>query len=120
MNQHWPDEDVMVKLFAMYKQSPDAGFIQYLYGTSGGSKLSAEALAKGTMALMESRVALAVDVVNEAIFMSAAILEYAVKTDNEKMFSSIGFKALVELLKSQGLPVRVIEVRTNGSIRYLD
>lgn len=120
MKQHWPDDDVMVKLLSMYKEHTDAGVIQYMYGTAGKSSVPAEAFAKGSMAIMETNLALAVDVVNGVIFASAGIFEYAIGSGNEQLFTSIGFKDLFDLLKSQGLPARVIEIRKNGSIKYLD
>jgi hypothetical protein len=118
MRQSWPEDDVTSKLFAMYKQQTDAGYIEYLYG--GGERVSSEALAKAVMSLMESRIALAVDVVNGVIFASAAIFAYAVNSGTEEMFTGMGFRAMFDLLKSQGLPARVIEIRKNGSIKYLD
>ena len=117
MEQQWPDEDVLVHMLEMYKGNTDVGGVQYVYGTS---RVAPEAVAKGLMAVMKSRVALAVDVVNGFIFVDAGIFASPVKSGDEQMFSSIGFRALFDLLKSEGVPVRVIEIKKNGSVKYLD
>jgi nicotinamide riboside transporter PnuC len=126
MKQHWPDDDVMVKLLDLYKGRKAAapgesfGWIQWLYSTGEESKVSPEAVVKAVMSLMEDRAALVVDVVNGVILVQSAIFEFAVTTGNERLFTDVGFKDLIKLLKDQGMPVHVIEVRKNGSIKYLD
>jgi hypothetical protein len=72
------------------------------------------------MSLMEERAVLVVDVVNGVILAQAGLFEFAVSTGNETLFTDVGFKDLLQLLKGQGLAVHVIEVRKNGSIKHLD
>ena len=124
--QHWPDEDVMVKLLELYKgrkasgSAQDIGWIQWLYTTGSRSAVSPEAVVKAVMTLMEERAVLVVDVVNGVLLAQAGLFEFAVSTGNEQLFTDVGFKDLLQLLKGQGLAVHVIEVRKNGSIKYLD
>jgi nicotinamide riboside transporter PnuC len=126
MKQHWPDDDVMVKLLDLYKRrkaeapGESFGWIQWLYSTGEESEVSPEAVVKAIMSLMEDRAALVVDVVNGVILVQSAIFEFAVTTGNERLFTDVGFRDLIKLLKDQGMPVHVIEVRKNGSIKYLD
>ena len=125
-HEYWPDENVMAKLLELYKgrkaSSPgeEIGWIQWLYTTESDSKVPPEAVVKAIMALMEERAVLIVDVVNGVILAQAGLFEFAVSTGNEALFTDVGFKDLLQLLKSQGLAVHVIEVRKNGSIKYLD
>jgi|GEM_PF-5686498 len=126
MKQHWPDDDVMVKLLDLYKgrraaaPGEEFGWIQWLYSTGAESKVSPEAVVKAVMSLMEDRAVLVVDVVNGVILVQSAIFEFAVTTGNERLFTDVGFKDLLKLLQDQGMAVHVIEVRKNGSIKYLD
>jgi len=124
--QHWPDEDVMAKLLDLYKRqkasgpAEQIGWIQWLYTTGSSSEVPLEAVVKAVMSLMEERAVLVVDVVNGVILAQAGLFEFAVTTGNETLFTDVGFKDLLQLLKGQGLAVHVIEVRKNGSIKYLD
>ncbi|MCK8114883.1 hypothetical protein [Anaerosoma tenue] len=126
MKQHWPDDDVMVKLLDLYKRrkaeapGEEFGWIQWLYDTGEKSKVSPEAVVKAIMSLMEDRAVLVVDVVNGVILVQSAVFEFAVTTGSERLFTDVGFKDLLDLFRSQGMAVHVIEVRKNGSIKYLD
>jgi hypothetical protein len=125
-HEHWPDEDVMAKLLELYKSRKASGpggqigWIQWLYTTGSDSKVPQEAVVKAMMSLMEDRAVLIADVVNGVILVQASLFEFAVTTGNESLFTDVGFKDLLQLLKGQGLAVHVIEVRKNGSIKYLD
>ena len=125
-HEYWPDEDVMAKLLELYKGRKAAdpggeiGWIQWLYTTGSGSQVPPEAVVKAVMSLMEERAVLVVDVVNGVILAQAGLFEFAVSTGNETLFTDVGFRDLLQLLKAQGLAVHVIEVRKNGSIKHLD
>jgi hypothetical protein len=121
MGQQWPPNDIVETLLGMYKGNPEAGYIQHFYHVEGGCQADGPAVAKAIMELMEGKIALAVDVVNGIIFMNAAIFGYFVSQGNEAMLRQLGFRGLFDLLKNHGsVPVHTIEIKKNGSIKYLD